>query len=128
MLLAAPTSIAILGYRHAPDAQLADIAHAIDTILQATDPQPRTITWPDPSIALIDRIGLRIAVGLLPPAGQERNTHLVLAVGPIPDDADDDPSASPRLADLVPARRAAFDDPGGREAVDDLVRCSRASA
>lgn len=84
------TSIATFGYRHAPAAQAGDIVLSIDEMLQSTDAQPRRITWAGDSIAMIDRVGVRIAVAVLPPSREDRYTYLVLAVGRSPDAADDD--------------------------------------
>ena len=77
-------SIAVFGYRHPPNTDLAEIVRAIDTILQNTDAEPRKIAWADNGIAFIDRIGVRIAIALLTPSNDDHYTHLVLAVGPGP--------------------------------------------
>ncbi|WP_103764009.1 hypothetical protein [Roseovarius confluentis] len=84
------TSIATFGYRRAPVAQAGDIVHAIDEMLQNSDAQPRRIHWVSDSIAMIDRIGVRIAVALLPPSHEDRYTHLVLAIGRSPDEPNGD--------------------------------------
>ncbi|MBY5988370.1 hypothetical protein [Roseovarius atlanticus] len=78
-------SIALFSYRRAPAAQAGDIVRAIDGMLQGTDAQPRRINWVDDGVAMIDRIGVRIAIALLPPSPQDRYAHLVLAVGAPPD-------------------------------------------
>ncbi|WP_428515867.1 hypothetical protein [Roseovarius sp.] len=78
-------SIALFSYRRAPAAQAADIVRAIDGMLQGTDAQPRRISWVEDGVAMIDRIGVRIAIALLPPSPQDRYAHLVLAVGAPPD-------------------------------------------
>ena len=79
------TSIATFGYRRAPVAQADDIVHAIDEMLQNSDAQPRRIHWAGDTIAMIDRIGVRIAVALLPASREDRYTHIVLAIGRSPE-------------------------------------------
>lgn len=83
-------SIAMFSYRRAPAAQADDIVRAIDEMLQNTDAQPRQVTWVGQSVAMIDRVGVRIAVALLPPSLEDRYTHLVLAVGAPPGTQDCD--------------------------------------
>lgn len=83
-------SIAAFGYRQPPAAGFPDIVNAIDALLQKTDAQPRTIRWSGNNIAIIDRVGVRIALGFLPPSTVDRYTHLVIAVGERPHEPDDD--------------------------------------
>ncbi|MEO1138613.1 MAG: hypothetical protein AAFW87_04070 [Pseudomonadota bacterium] len=83
-------SIAAFGYRQPPAADFPDIVHAIDALLQKTDAQPRQLQWFGKNIAIIDRVGVRIALGILPPSDSDRYTHLLIAVGERPDDVEDD--------------------------------------
>lgn len=97
-------SIAVFGYRHAPSAQVDEIVQAIDAMLQSTDAEPRTVTWVGESCAMIDRIGVRIAIGLLPHSADDSYTHLAIAVGHNTEDhgIDDMLSVShPQLADRL---------------------------
>lgn len=78
------TSIATFGYRRAPMAQAGDIVHAIDEMLQNSDAQPRRIHWVSDSIAMIDRIGVRIAVALCLPAARIATRISCLPSGAVP--------------------------------------------
>lgn len=85
------SSIAVFGYPCPPEAEHAEIVHAIDQILQNCDSEPRKIHWVNADLALIDRVGVRIAISLLHPTQDDHYTHLVLAVGRAPhSDAQDD--------------------------------------
>ena len=84
MVKAQQASIAVFGYRRPPSADVTEIVGAIDDLLQRTDAEPRKIHWSDNDVAFIDRIGVRIAIALLPPSDDDHYTHLVLAVGQAP--------------------------------------------
>ncbi|MGK7652378.1 hypothetical protein ACSQ76_08175 [Roseovarius sp. B08] len=95
------TSIATFGYRHAPPMQAGDIVQAIDEMLQGTDAQPRRITWVSDALAMIDRIDVRVAMALLPPSCEDRQTRLVLAVGRAPIAPADDDLLGPSFVHLA---------------------------
>jgi len=90
-------SIAAFGYRDLDEARFPAIVRDIDTALQMADAQPRRITWDGDHIALIDRDGIRIALGLLPPTARTRHTHLVVAVGSLAGSGDTISGAAPNI-------------------------------
>ncbi|MEL6410104.1 MAG: hypothetical protein AAGK67_14625 [Pseudomonadota bacterium] len=74
------SSIAAFGYREAPSVDFPRFVHEIDMLLQKTDKVPRQILWPEDNIAMIDRDGLRIALGFLPPSENERFSYIIVGV------------------------------------------------
>lgn len=77
-------SIAALGFRETPSVDFHDVVHQIDAALQLTDRQHRKIRWVSDKIAMIDRDGVRIALGCLLPHDDDPYCHLVIAVGRLP--------------------------------------------
>jgi len=74
--------IAALEFFDPPKMTFPDIVEEFDIASQRLAPQLRRLTWDGEDIALIDRDAVRIALGWLPAATEDRPSYLVLAVGP----------------------------------------------
>ncbi len=81
MAMQAYGSIAAMEFRRVPRINFADIVEEFDIAFQMVDSRSRALIWESDDIAIIDRDGLRVALGWLPATEPGRRSHLVLAVG-----------------------------------------------
>lgn len=133
-------SVVAMEFRRRPSIAFADIVEEFDIAFQVVDSRTRALTWDCDDIALIDRDGVRVALGWLPGGEQGQPWHLVVAVGAAPGAGKDkiDPASFRFIADRIVERSRDYlpvnavlhgeaSQPVGAELVDtvfDLLRMS----
>lgn len=99
-------SVVAMEFRRRPSIAFADIVEEFDIAFQMVDSRTRALTWDCDDIALIDRDGVRVALGWLPGSEKGQSWHLVVAVGTAPGTSEDsiDPASFRFIADRIVER------------------------
>lgn len=78
-------SIVAFGYRNGDIPPVSAIASRVQKAMQVADDRPAVIAWDGDEIAILDHIGIRVAIGRQEATAKGYCSHLVMAVGNAPD-------------------------------------------
>jgi len=78
-------AIVAFGYRSAEIPAVSAIASRVQKAMQVADDSPASISWDEEQIAVLDHVGVRVAIGRQEAAAKGYCSHLVMAVGNAPD-------------------------------------------
>ncbi len=78
-------AIIAFGYRSAEIPAVRAIASRVQKAMQVADDSPATVTWDGEQIAILDHVGVRVAIGRQDASVKGYCSHLVMAVGNAPD-------------------------------------------
>ncbi len=78
-------AIVAFGYRSGEIPPVSAIASRVQKAMQVADDRPAALSWEGQEIAVLDHVGVRVAIGRQNAAAEGFCSHLVMAVGNSPD-------------------------------------------
>lgn len=77
-------AIAAFGYRRQVNTSVSAFVRSIEKAMTSADPRPALVQWDGDDVAVIDHVGIRVAIGFREAGIKELCHHLVMAVGATP--------------------------------------------